>query len=55
MKKLEKDIERYKLDSTQMIEKNEQLIKENETFKIENSNLKEQIVKIETDFNETNV
>jgi hypothetical protein len=55
IKKLEKDIDRYKLDSTQMAEKHEQLIKENETFKSHNFTLKEQNTKIQTDLNEANV
>jgi hypothetical protein len=55
IKKLEKDIERYKLDSTQMSEKYEQLIKEKETLKSQNLTLKEQNTKTETDLNEGNV
>ncbi len=55
VKKLEKDIERYKLDSTQILEKNQQLIKEIESLKSQNSTLKEQITKTETDLNGANV
>ncbi|CAF3425660.1 unnamed protein product [Rotaria socialis] len=51
VKKFEKDIERYKLDSTQMLEKNEELIKEINTFKSQELNLREQITKLETDLN----
>ena len=55
VKKLEKDIERYKLDSTQILEKNQQLIKEIESLKSQNSTLKEQITKTETDLSGANV
>jgi DNA repair ATPase RecN len=55
VKKLEKDIDRYKLDSTQMLEKNQQLTKEIENFKSQNFTLKEEISKVQTDLNESNV
>ncbi|CAF4616260.1 unnamed protein product [Rotaria sp. Silwood1] len=54
VKKFEKDIERYKLDSTQMLEKNEQLIKEINTFKSQELILREQVTKFETDLNLVN-
>ena len=38
-----------------MLEKNQQLIKEIETFKSQNFTLKEQISKVQTDLNESNV
>ncbi|CAF2893391.1 unnamed protein product [Rotaria sp. Silwood2] len=54
VKKFEKDIDRYKLDSTQMLEKNEQLIKEINTFKSQELTLREQVTKLETDLSLTN-
>ncbi|CAF0764848.1 unnamed protein product [Rotaria sordida] len=54
VKKFEKDIDRYKLDSTQMLEKNEQLIKEINIFKSQELTLNEQNTKLETDLNQAN-
>lgn len=55
MKKLEKDLERYKLESTQLTEKHEELTQENQTLKSRYSILKDENTKIQTDFNEIKV
>ena len=55
MKKLEKDVDRHKFGSTQMLERNEQLIKELENQRTQNSNLREQITKLETELHDAHV
>ncbi len=55
MQKLEKETERYKTDSIEMSEKNEQLIKEIDSLKLQNLTLREQTTKLEMDLNESNV
>ena len=55
LNKFEKDIERYKLDLTQTLEKNQQLIKEIDDLKSQNLFLKEQVTKFESDLNDANV
>ncbi len=55
MQKLEKETERYKTDSIQISEKNEQLIKEIDSLKLQNLTLREQTTKLEMDLNESNV
>jgi len=55
VQKLEKETERYKTDSIEMAEKNEQLIKEIDSLKLQNSTLREQMTKLEMDLNESNV
>lgn len=52
---MEKDIERYKLESTQMSEKQEELTQENQTLKSRYSILKDENTKIQTDLNEIKV
>ncbi|CAF2321988.1 unnamed protein product [Rotaria sp. Silwood2] len=54
VKKLEKDVDRHKFGSTQMLERNEQLVKETENIKTQNITLREQISRLETDFNDAN-
>jgi hypothetical protein len=55
VQKLEKETERYKTDSIQISEKNEQLIKEIDSLKLQNLTLREQTTKLEMDLNESNV
>jgi hypothetical protein len=55
VQKLEKETERYKTDSIEMSEKNEQLIKEIDSLKLQNLTLREQTTKLEMDLNESNV
>ena len=55
MKKLEKDVDRHKFGSTQMLERNEQLIKEMENVKSQNITLREQVSRLETDLNDAHV
>lgn len=55
VKKFEKDIDRYKDDSTQILEKNDQLTKELNTFKSQDLILREQVTKLQTDLNMANV
>lgn len=55
MKKLEKDVDRHKFGSTQMLERNEQLIKEMENVKSQNLTLREQVSRLETDLNDAHV
>ncbi|CAM2702418.1 unnamed protein product [Rotaria socialis] len=54
VKKLEKDVDRHKFGSTQMLERNEHLIKEMENFRNQNAVQREQIAKLETDLNDAN-
>ncbi|CAF1594888.1 unnamed protein product, partial [Didymodactylos carnosus] len=53
VKKLEKDVDRHKFGSTQMLERNEQLVKDMETIKAQNLTLKGQITKIEAELNDS--
>ena len=55
MKKLEKDVDRHKFGSTQMLERNEQLVKDLETFRVQNSSLRDQVTKLETELSESHV
>ena len=55
MKKLEKDVDRHKFGSTQMLERNEHLIKEMETLRTQNTTLKEQVSRLETELNDAHV
>lgn len=55
VKKLEKDVDRHKFGSTQMLERNEHLIKEMENIKTQNLTLREQVTKLETDLNDAHV
>ncbi len=55
VKKLEKDVDRHKYGSTQVLERNEQLVKDMETFKAQNITLREQVSKLEADLNEAQV
>ena len=55
VKKLEKDVDRHKFGSTQMLERNEQLIKELENVKLQNITLREQLTKLETDLQDAHV
>ncbi|CAF4618219.1 unnamed protein product, partial [Rotaria socialis] len=55
VKKLEKDVDRHKFGSTQMLERNEHLIKEMENFRNQNAVQREQIAKLETDLNDANL
>ena len=52
---MEKDLERYKLEATQMSEKHEELIQENQTLKSRNSAFKDDNTKLQTDLNEIKV
>ncbi|CAF1033804.1 unnamed protein product [Adineta ricciae] len=52
VKKLEKDVDRHKFGSTQVLERNEQLVKDMETTKTQNISLREQVAKLEFDLNE---
>lgn len=55
MKKLEKDVDRHKFGSTQMLERNEQLVKEMEIHKSQNITLREQVSRLETELNDAHV
>ncbi len=55
MKKLEKDVDRHKFGSTQMLERNEQLVKEMENVRAQNLTLREQLTKMESDLNDAQV
>ena len=55
VKKLEKDVDRHKFGSTQVLERNEQLVKDMETTKTQNISLREQVAKLEFDLNEAQV
>ena len=52
---MEKDLERYKLEATQMSEKHEELFQENQTLKSRNSAFKDDNTKLQTDLNEIKV
>lgn len=55
MKKLEKDVDRHKFGSTQMLERNEHLVKEIDNLKTQNQTLREQVSKLESDLNSAHV
>jgi uncharacterized protein YoxC len=55
VKKLEKDVDRHKFGSTQMLERNEQLVKDLETFRVQNATLRDQVAKLEADLGESHV
>ena len=55
MKKLEKDVDRHKFGSTQVLERNEFLVKEMDTVKTQNNALREQVSKLEADLNDAHV
>ena len=55
MKKLEKDLEGHKFGSTQMLERNEQLIRDLDAVKTQNSTLKDQINRLEGELNDAHV
>lgn len=55
VKKLEKDVDRHKFGSTQMLERNEQLVKEMENIKTQNVTLREQVSRLESELNDAHV
>ncbi|CAF4693613.1 unnamed protein product [Rotaria sp. Silwood1] len=54
VKKLEKDVDRHKFGSTQMLERNEQLVKDTENVKTQNITLREQFTRLEIELNDAN-
>lgn len=54
-KKLEKDLERQKDEGMKLVEKNEELTRENQTLQTQNLNLREKITEIESEFNQNKV
>lgn len=55
MKKLEKDVDRHKFGSTQMLERNEHLVKEIDQLKTQNLTLREQVAKLESELTDAHV
>lgn len=55
MKKLEKDLDGHKFGSTQMLERNEQLIRDLDATKTQNSTFKDQISKLENELTDAHV
>lgn len=55
VKKVEKDVDRHKFGSNQMLERNEQLVKELENSRNQNAKFREEMNKIEFELNESKV